>query len=730
MATLVFTAIGTAIGGPFGGAIGSLIGNTIDRSIAGGSKREGPRLKELGVSTSSYGTPIPRHHGTVRSPGTIIWATNIAEHSSSTSGGGKGSPSTTTYSYSVSLAVALSSRPIQSVGRIWADGNLLRGAAGDLKTSGSFRLYTGAGDAEPDPLIASAQGAAPAFRGLAYCVFENLDLTDFGNRIPALTFEIVADPAQVAIEDMLEPLAGSVALSRPLAGLQGFSNEGGPLLEALATVDQLYPIACNAGGETLSLSAGDATPGIVPLLPAPAAAADDGESFAVQSGQLHRRKADTEAIPAGVRYYDRTRDFQPGLQRADGRAQPGRNRTIEFPGVLSAGDARMLANGAAARAAGSRDTLAWRMAELDPALGPGQVVRVPGREGLWSIDSWEWRDQGIELELRRMPRGPFARPAGDAGPALSAADHAAAPTVLHAYELPWDGNGNADVRRAFAAASSQSEGWSGAALYLAQDGNLLPLGSSGRRRSVVGTTASVLAPSPAALLERAAWFDVDLASDDFALDPAEPEAIAGGANMALVGNEILQFARAERVAGPRWRLSGLLRGRGGTESAALAGAATGSAFVLLDERPQLLDPTKLGPIDAATIAAIGLVDSDPVLADLINPGMTRRPLSPVHGSAKLAADGSIALRWCRRARGAWTWPDAVDAPLNEQSEAYSVGIGDPSSPLLVWTVGEPRLDLEAAAWADLVAAHAGQPVWVRQVGAASLSDPLFLTAIA
>ena len=62
MATLVFTALGTAIGGPLGGALGSLVGSQIDRSLVGGGpRREGPRLKELAVTTSSYGTPIARH---------------------------------------------------------------------------------------------------------------------------------------------------------------------------------------------------------------------------------------------------------------------------------------------------------------------------------------------------------------------------------------------------------------------------------------------------------------------------------------------------------------------------------------------------------------------------------------------------------------------------------------------------------------------------------------------
>ena len=91
MATLVFTAIGTALGGPLGGALGSLIGSQIDGAVIGSPRREGARLKELAVTTSSYGTPIARHYGTMRAAGSIIWSTDLVE-SSERSGGGKGNP--------------------------------------------------------------------------------------------------------------------------------------------------------------------------------------------------------------------------------------------------------------------------------------------------------------------------------------------------------------------------------------------------------------------------------------------------------------------------------------------------------------------------------------------------------------------------------------------------------------------------------------------------------------
>ena len=195
MATLVLTALGTAVGGPIGGAIGALIGQQVDTAIIGGRKVEGPRLKDLSVQTSSYGSAIPQHFGR------MIWATDFVEHQQSGSAG-KGQPSVTQYSYTASFAVALASRPIAGIGRVWADGNLLRGAAGDLKVGGTMRIHTGHGDQSADPLLAQAEGMArcPAFRHCAYAVFEDLQLADFGNRLPSLSFEVLADEGATSID--------------------------------------------------------------------------------------------------------------------------------------------------------------------------------------------------------------------------------------------------------------------------------------------------------------------------------------------------------------------------------------------------------------------------------------------------------------------------------------------------------------------------------------------------
>ena len=723
MATIVFSAVGEALGGPIGSTIGAIIGNQVDRAIIGnGPAREGPRLKELAVTTSSYGTPIARQFGSVRVPGTVIWATDLIE-SSNREGGGKNRPATVEYSYSVSMAVALSSRPIRRLGRIWADGNLLRGAAGDLKTAGELRVWTGHQDQVPDSIISADKGVqCPAFRGLAYCVFEALELGDFGNRIPALTFEIFADDGDVDLVDLLAP-AAPLTVDRALPGLAGYSDEGGALVAHLASLDRLYPVSCDSGPTGLSLFGAGAM-GNLPEIGLPVM--DEGaEGFGAETGTRHLHDPDPQGIPAGLRYYDRDRDYQPGVQRTARSARTGPNLVLEFPATLSAGTARQLADDAELRAREARDTIAWRTAELDPVIGPGTIVRVPGNSGIWRIEEWELLDKGLELLLRRMPAYASGALAADPGAVLAAPDNVVTPTILQAFELPWTGTGPAYETQSFVAASSLSAGWTGAALFAERAGALDPIGSTGATRAVTGQIITSLPGAQARLLDRTATFEIELDSPDFSLVSASALGIANGFNRALVGGEVLQFALAEALSDTRWRLSGLLRGRGGTEGQAFAGHATGTPFALIDDRLTRLDNSMLG--DAGEVAAIGLADAEPVHVSIRQHGLTLKPLVPVHARVDEAADGAWHLSWTRRARGAWTWPDAIEIPLNEQDETYEVGIGPAETPLAMWTLAGPELELASVQVSDLRARFAGHPLWVRQRGSYATSDPLLLT---
>src|SRR3546814_10976492 len=97
-----------------------------------------------------------------------------------------------------------------------------------MTAQGDVRVYLGSESQEPDPLVIASEGPAdaPAYRGLAYVVFENLQLADFANRIPNLSFEVIADAAPQPLGAILQDLCAAAGVEvapagpeKPLSGL-------------------------------------------------------------------------------------------------------------------------------------------------------------------------------------------------------------------------------------------------------------------------------------------------------------------------------------------------------------------------------------------------------------------------------------------------------------------------------------------------------------------------------
>lgn len=224
MATLVLGAVGASLGGSLGGsilglsgavigrAVGATVGRAIDQAVLGQGAEavEHGRLERLRLTGASEGAAIPRAYGRVRLAGQVIWATRFKENRTTSGGSGKGAPKApkqTSYSYSVSLALALCEGRIRRVSRVWADGVEI---AWD---SLQIRVHDGSDDQLPDALVEAVEGRenAPAYRGTAYVVVEDLDLTPFGNRVPQLTFEVVrhapADGEHPAAAELIRGVA-------------------------------------------------------------------------------------------------------------------------------------------------------------------------------------------------------------------------------------------------------------------------------------------------------------------------------------------------------------------------------------------------------------------------------------------------------------------------------------------------------------------------------------------
>lgn len=724
MATLLLTAVGNAVGGPIGGAIGAFIGREADQALFGPT-RQGPRLKELTVTTSSYGQPLPRNFGRMRVAGSIIWSTELQE-TANKQGGGKGQPSTTTFSYSASFAVALSSTPIDRIGRIWADGNLLRGSADDLKVGGTMRVYPGTGDAPIDPLIsADRDDMAPAFRDIAYVVFEDLQLADFGNRIPALTFEIFAPDDETVSISQLVPNTGPSLGDVVLKDARGFSDEGGAIGSTLATIDQVFPLVCTTNADGLNLASAYSVAEQIPVLPEQISIRDSEDA----NERYKRRGERLGSEPLALRYYDEERDYQPSVQRALGLRPDGREIMVDLPAAMNAQGARILANSNAHRARWRNEQVTWRTGELDAGIGPGTLVRLPDGPGLWLVKSWEWSEFGVELGLDRVSPEIAGDLSGDSGASNSPVDEPATPTHLTAIELPPDDGSNPTDRGLVVAATSQGAGWRGAAIFVEQGTSLVDAGSTGNTRAITGSLSAPLGPSPCRVIEANAEILVNLPASDLAFNSTDVSGLVNGANRLMVGDELVQFLEAQSLGNGNWRLTGLLRGRAGTEPAAAGGHQTGATIVLLDDRLTSLDPALVPSNAELRIAAIGLADDEPVYTALGNVGLSRRALMPVAPRTRTLTDGTWQLCWTRRARGQWTWPNGVEVPLIEESESYILGFGPCDAPFASWSLSEPQYLLTQIQRDDLLADFGPADLWVKQIGSFGESAALRLLSL-
>lgn len=154
------------------------------------------------MTASTEGAALPRIYGRARVGGQIIWATEFEEDVSTTreaGGAGKGGlgsrgggSDVTEYRYYANFAVALCEGVVSRIGRVWADGQEINLARV------THRLHLGTEDQAPDSLIAAIEGTgnAPAYRGIAYVVFERLALANYGNRVPQLSFEVYRPTAR------------------------------------------------------------------------------------------------------------------------------------------------------------------------------------------------------------------------------------------------------------------------------------------------------------------------------------------------------------------------------------------------------------------------------------------------------------------------------------------------------------------------------------------------------
>ena len=169
------------------------------------------------------------------------------------------------------------------------------------------------------------------------------------------------------------------------------------------------------------------------------------------------------------------------------------------------------------------------------------------------------------------------------------------------------------------------------------------------------------------------------------LESVTQEALVNGANAALVLKangepEIIQFREVTLNPDGSYTLTGLLRGRRGTD-VFVDGHAAGELFALLDPDDVETLVTALGDLGLPRswrAVGFGTLFEDAETFLQSHSGRDLKPYAPWNvRAAKTGSPANITLSWVRRTRIGGELKDGTGVvPLGEASEAYEVDILD------------------------------------------------------
>jgi hypothetical protein len=168
-------------------------------------------------------------------------------------------------------------------------------------------------------------------------------------------------------------------------------------------------------------------------------------------------------------------------------------------------------------------------------------------------------------------------------------------------------------------------------------------------------------------------------SSGFIFDAPSDLDVLNGANLLLVGDELIQYRRADYKGGGVYRLWRLLRGRRGTDWACPT-HAVGDRVVVLNQNEATVTrytgmlSTEVGDDYRYKLVPMGIDANFVQPVSLTCTAAALKPYAPVQVAGSRDGSNNLTITWIRRTRTGGDWADGGDVDLGETSEAYEVDI--------------------------------------------------------
>lgn len=614
----IVPGVGTALGAALGGAItGAIVGapKPPDQHF------EGPRMSDLKVQSSAYGTAIPLIYGRKnRVSGNIIWSSGLIEEvttrtqKSGGKGGGKKQKTTQTeYSYSAHVAISLGAGECTNIRRIWLNNKLFLedqshendGQNWTINPEGlgvdSISFYTGSMSQPADPTIQSWEGTpdVPRYKGTCYLVFKGLQLADYGNSLPNIEVELDGLSARNAW-DILDDICARSGLDKAEYSLH-------PLLATMPVQGYVIGSSSSAAAAINPLSQAwffdmAERHGAVRFQPrgkSPRAALSLGDMAARQAGEAPKpsltvtREQDV-FLPreASVTYKDPDLDYQPNTQRAvRSYGDAFQKLQTEIAMSMDAGFARKLADRLLWESWAARSSAEFSTSARFDFLYPTDTVSLPvaGRMSQFVITNSDRGNDG-RINFKALSNDPYVydgsiigadgvlppnqtRPVGD--------------TDVYAFNAPILTPSDSATEFNYAMIAT-ANGWRGGTVYRSLD-DLITYSSVSEHgvANITGTVETALGVADWAVMDNINAVIVALDNPQHSLESVDLQKLLNGANACWIGasdgshGEILQFQDALPVSNGVFELRGLLRGRRATEHE-ISKHSANEIFVLIE----------------------------------------------------------------------------------------------------------------------------------------------------
>ena len=576
-------------------------------------------------------------------------------------------------------------------------------------------IYLGSHRQMPDPTIESYKGVGnvPAFRGTCYMVFKNLQLEDFGNTIPQFHVEVVRQEGGVKLQEIIRDVCLESGMLENefnvTCGMKDVSLHGFAVTDRMSGRDviqqlqQLFPFDACETAYTLRFAHAERRP----------QALIRREDFGAHimgeqpppSEEVTRTHDYELPRKLSFKYQEPTRNYSLNTAMAQ-RMVTESNLEEELVMAIALGrpEARTLVEGALARFFYARRTYKVMLPRKYSILEPGDVVLVPDKanpNAFYSLKLLEIShgNNGLcEATFSDYHQPSYIESVTSAdiededdienGPTQGSR------TYAYLLDLPLLTDTEEDNVGFYALLSGTRPGWSGGALIVDMaSGGVVPVFGASDPVDVSGATWYVVAENDQPVPHGFALSQLGPAVPgvwDFAskvrlkvLDPAQvlfsysrDDVLSRAINVIVIGDEILQFARATDLGNGIWEIAELLRGQRGTEHA-IGSHAPGDRMVMLAASAieRVVHNQQMLNIEAR-YRSLSINDDPEDVDDLLftNTGNSLRPYSPYLRSALRTDDGSIEMSWLPRVRQNGGMLNGQETVLDQPFERYEIDV--------------------------------------------------------